>query len=468
MLYQMTDTPEPSPENMRDPILCYIRDRILTKGSVSAGQAQEFLHYIGLDAKNLRTMLELEEPYMPLTDQEYTWDQVCGKHAELDLNDYMKQGVSRIQKALGEKQEEVINRAADCIVQGLREKGDAAFACFMLEPEAENSLGRLLQQEKQTDYGFLIDINKNTFQQIKEKDESARRERPGIFGHRQEALDDLLETVDLFLSQRYEMYRYKAVETVCDQLTENFVSHAPVFPSGSCPPVWASVFEQMNLYSIFEREYLRSFLTDSFLTSDMLWEAAERCKALAAPPKPAEPEPEPAPMPAPEPVPVPEPVPAPEPVPVPEPVPEPEPAADWDWDDDWSVPQETVPQVPEAEEEKEAPGHAEERPDLSLLEEGVENQCIIIQNDQILLNVYDIMTPVDTSGMTLLQGMDKLKEMQREGLKPVFSRTYELRDQEDLLILLKNEAFVQQLKKSIEAVKQRRQTIEKLTEWLLS
>ena len=269
-----------SPESISKAILCYLRDAIAEKGGITEDEAVEFWHYLGLESKNLLFMLEIKNPYLPLSEKEYSWSQVYGRNKQLDISDYMKKCIFRMNNILEQKQEEIIGRALDCIMQGFREKNDAAFVCCMLDPQRENSLLYLLREGEEADYSFLEDMNRKTFARIKDMDETARNERGGFLGNRERALDDLLETVDQFLNQRYEIYRSRALKNIYSHLLEIITSFVPVFPDGLCPEKWQTVFEELNVYQLFEEIYLESFRIEDFLTSDLLEEAKNRCQAL--------------------------------------------------------------------------------------------------------------------------------------------------------------------------------------------
>ncbi len=396
-------------ERMGNAILQYVRDRVAEK-EMTRETAEEFFRYVGLDAKNLRTLLEVPQPFAALSDQAYSWEDVCGKNASIDLNTHMKETVSRIQHVMEEKKTEVRRRALDCILRGLRERGDAAFAARMMDPREPYGFCRMLEQEKQLDYAYLVEINKNTFHEIVDKDTRTRAERPGIFGHRREMLDDLLETVDLFLHQRYEMYRYKTVTEICEQLISDLSASWEDFPEGVFPEDCREIMDRMGVYAFFEGSFLETFRTRAFLTGEMIRQAEEQYAEIAGQFPPAA---------------------------------------------------EKIPQSAEAFSQ--AAEAVPPAPDLRLFAEGIEKTCIIVKKEQIILNIYGI-TEINREKLGPAELLALHRKLQQEGPRLLSSRTYVMDGGEDLRALLSDEIFVDTLKQSIAAVDRHRRIVKELAE----
>lgn len=172
------------------------------------------LRYIGVDNKNLRELLLMKDPFQTLSSQDYVWTDLYGKKASFHIEDYMKAEAAKMQEQLRKKSEDILKRFEKCFLSAFQKKGDADFVKRMLDADNPNGFYDLIEQEKKLDYRYLMDINKTTYQEIKEEDETARREKPGILGRRKECVDDLFYSVDNFLQQRYEIYRYREIEFI--------------------------------------------------------------------------------------------------------------------------------------------------------------------------------------------------------------------------------------------------------------
>lgn len=172
------------------------------------------LRYIGVDNKNLRELLLMKDPFQTLSSQDYVWTDLYGKKASFHIEDYMKAEAAKMQEQLRKKSEDILKRFEKCFLSAFQKKGDADFVKRMLDADNPNGFYDLIEQEKKLDYRYLMDINKTIYQEIKEEDETARREKPGILGRRKECVDDLFYSVDNFLQQRYEIYRYREIEFI--------------------------------------------------------------------------------------------------------------------------------------------------------------------------------------------------------------------------------------------------------------
>ena len=165
------------------------------------------LRYIGVDNKNLRELLLMKDPFQTLSSQDYVWTDLYGKKASFHIEDYMKAEAAKMQEQLRKKSEDILKRFEKCFLSAFQKKGDADFVKRMLDADNPNGFYDVIEREKKLD-------NKTTYQEIKEEDETARREKPRILGRRKECVDDLFYSVDNFLQQRYEIYRYREIEFI--------------------------------------------------------------------------------------------------------------------------------------------------------------------------------------------------------------------------------------------------------------
>lgn len=370
-------------------VLIYIGRQIKKHREENEKESLDFLKYFGLDSGNLRQMLALDEPFEPLSGQEYGWNDFYGKKADMNVEQYMRKEAALIKEKLDKKAEAVLKKFREYFVPALTQRGDAGFAARILDSTDKNSLYALLCREKELDYGYLMNMNKQTYDEIKDEEERACRERGGIFGHREESMDDLFASVDNFLQQRYEIYRYKTIENIYENILKILNQYNVHFPDGIVEPEFQDAFEHMNIYRKFSADFLKTLDPVHFLT-DISW---DELKAYLS--------------------------------------------------------------------EKYSAGR-----DISLIIEGIQNNCLVVKKKQAILSEYDIIGNVDYERLSLREKMELLRQLQQITKKPEKESCFEMQDERDFDSLLDNEKFMETLASSLRSVHANKEAVEKLQQLL--
>ena len=370
-------------------VLIYIGRQIKKHREENEKESLDFLKYFGLDSGNLRQMLALDEPFEPLSGQEYGWNDFYGKKADMNVEQYMRKEAALIKEKLDKKADTVLKKFREYFVPALTQRGDAGFAARILDSTDKNSLYALLCREKELDYGYLMNMNKQTYDEIKDEEERACRERGGIFGHREESMDDLFASVDNFLQQRYEIYRYKTIENIYENILKTLNQYNVHFPDGIVEPELQDAFEHMNIYRKFSADFLKTLDPVHFLT-DISW---DELKAYLS--------------------------------------------------------------------EKYSAGR-----DISLIIEGIQNNCLVVKKKQAILSEYDIIGNVDYERLSLREKMELLRQLQQIIKKPVKESCFEIQDERDFDSLLENEEFMETLASSLRSIHTNKETVEKLQQLL--
>ena len=370
-------------------VLIYIGRQIKKHREENEKESLDFLKYFGLDSGNLRQMLALDEPFEPLSGQEYGWNDFYGKKAVMNVEQYMRKEAALIKEKLDKKSDIVLKKFREYFVPTLTQKGNAAFAARMLDSTDNNSLYALLCREKELDYGYLMIMNKQTYDEIKDEEERAGRERGGIFGHREESMDDLFTSVDNFLQQRYEIYRYKTIENIYENILKILNQYKVHFPDGIVEPELQDAFEHMNIYRKFSVDFLKTLDPVHFL-ADISWDELKTYLF-----------------------------------------------------EKYSASQ-----------------------DISLIIEGIQNNCLVVKKKQAILSEYDIIGNVDYERLSLREKMELLRQLQQIIKKPVKESCFEIQDERDFDSLLENEEFMETLASSLRSIHTNKETVEKLQQLL--
>ena len=370
-------------------VLIYIGRQIKKHREENEKESLDFLKYFGLDSGNLRQMLALDEPFEPLSGQEYGWNDFYGKKADMNVEQYMRKEAALIKEKLDKKADTVLKKFREYFVPALTQRGDAGFAARILDSTDKNSLYALLCREKELDYGYLMNMNKQTYDEIKDEEERACRERGGIFGHREESMDDLFASVDNFLQQRYEIYRYKTIENIYENILKTLNQYNVHFPDGIVEPELQDAFEHMNIYRKFSADFLKTLDPVHFLT-DISWDELKTHLS-----------------------------------------------------------------------EKYSAGR-----DISLIIEGIQNNCLVVKKKQAILSEYDIIGNVDYERLSLREKMELLRQLQQIIKKPVKESCFEIQDERDFDSLLENEEFMETLASSLRSIHTNKETVEKLQQLL--
>lgn len=240
-------------------LTAYIGKKLRDREGGGEKETQDFLQYLGLDGSNLRRILALEAPFTALSGQGYRWNDLYGKKAVLDVEQYMRSEAFGIKERLKKKTEEILDKFDWYFGPALAEKGDVAFAVRELDRSNPDGLYSILSRERKQDYGYLMNINRQTYEEIIQEEEEAQKERAGIFGHREEKIDDIFSSVDSFLQQRYELYRYKAMESLYQEVLNRLKKYDVSFPEQDISPETEALFDQMDIYGAFSRDFLKTF-----------------------------------------------------------------------------------------------------------------------------------------------------------------------------------------------------------------
>lgn len=370
-------------------VLIYVGRQIKKHREENEKESLDFLKYFGLDSGNLRQMLALDEPFEPLSGQEYGWNDFYGKKAVMNVEQYMRKEAALIKEKLDKKADTVLKKFREYFVPALTQKGDAGFAARILDSTDKNSLYALLCREKELDYGYLMSMNKQTYDEIKDEEERAGQERGGIFGHREESMDDLFTSVDNFLQQRYEIYRYKTIENIYENILKTLNQYNVHFPDGIVEPELQDAFEHMNIYRKFSADFLKTLDPVHFLT-DISWDELKTHLS-----------------------------------------------------------------------EKYNAGR-----DISLIIEGIQNNCLVVKKKQAILSEYDIIGNIDYERLSLREKMELLRQLQQITKKPVKESCFEMQDERDFDSLLDNEKFMETLASSLRSVHANKEAVEKLQQLL--
>ena len=232
-------------------LTAYIGKKLRDREGGGEKETQDFLQHLGLDGSNLRRILALEAPFTALSGQGYRWNDLYGKKAVLDVEQYMRSEAFGIKERLKKKTEEILDKFDWYFGPALAEKGDVAFAVRELDRSNPDGLYSILSRERKQDYGYLMNINRQTYEEIIQEEEEAQKERAGIFGHREEKIDDIFSSVDSFLQQRYELYRYKAMESLYQEVLNRLKKYDVSFPEQDISPETEALFDQMDIYGAF-------------------------------------------------------------------------------------------------------------------------------------------------------------------------------------------------------------------------
>lgn len=254
----------PGEEKFREKLLIYIHRQVKKRKEPDAGEMRSFFRYLGLESDNLRGMLENPAPFEPLSGQDYTWGNIYGKNAVLNIFQYMKEKSDMIRSGLNEKKEEILDQIRQCLMRGFQERGDALFAALMLDRSNDTGLSAQVRREKARDYQYLIEMNRCTYEEIRIEDMNAAKEKAGIFGHREECIDDIFSSVDHFLQQRYEIYRYMEIESIYEEILSFLEPYECNFPEGEISERISRVFDEMKITERFGEIYLQTFDLSQF------------------------------------------------------------------------------------------------------------------------------------------------------------------------------------------------------------
>ncbi|MCD7949281.1 MAG: hypothetical protein LUG12_03325 [Erysipelotrichaceae bacterium] len=211
----------------------------LNQYNIAFNEIDEFMNYLGIDQKHLRENLSSEELYNDLFLGEYHWQDVFGRQPKIDLLKYLQECEQRIQNHFKNKQNTIIQRFVDVIDEVLKQYFNDYTYIYVLNPHNSYSLYQLILQMSHMNMQRLLNMNKETSESFKEKYEETKTSR-SLFSHKEEKFDDLLQTLDMLIAQRYEINRFKSMKAIYDQILaylkeiqisypqENYDYHIPI------------------------------------------------------------------------------------------------------------------------------------------------------------------------------------------------------------------------------------------------
>ncbi|MCD8029197.1 MAG: hypothetical protein LUF02_11210 [Erysipelotrichaceae bacterium] len=155
-----------------------------------------------------------------------------GKQPTIDLLKYLQESEEHIQSYFTNKQNTIVHRFVNVIDEVLRQYFNSYTYIYVLNPNNSFSLYHLISQISHINIQNLMNINKETIQSIKEKYESTKSSK-GLFSHKEEKLDDLLQTMDTLIAQRYEIYRFQSMKAIYNQILDYFKEIQMSYPQSA-------------------------------------------------------------------------------------------------------------------------------------------------------------------------------------------------------------------------------------------
>ncbi len=201
----------------------------LNEYHISFNDIEDFMTYLGIDQKHLRENLSYKNEYSHLSLEEYCWKDVFGKKSTIDLLKYLQESEEYIQKYFTSKQNTIINRFVNVIDEVLKQYFNSYTYIYVLNPNNNYSLYQLISQISQMNIQNLSNIYKETVQSFKDKYESTQSSK-GLFSHKEEKLDDLLQTSDTLIAQSYEIHRFQSMKTIYNQILEYLKNIQMAYP----------------------------------------------------------------------------------------------------------------------------------------------------------------------------------------------------------------------------------------------
>jgi len=179
-----------------------------------AQESREFLTHLGLTSDNLRQMLSVENGLISIADKNYTWNDLYGKTPVLNVLQYLREYVTVIQTELEEKKRNILCQVEEYLVPEIKRQPDKETIKMLLDHDSKESLVYVLECEmKQQDCMHLEEIHEQTYGLLQEEEMAASTARP-FFGHREEKVANLMESMDNYIRQRYEIIRYQAMSAI--------------------------------------------------------------------------------------------------------------------------------------------------------------------------------------------------------------------------------------------------------------
>ncbi len=201
----------------------------LNQYHVDFNEIDDFMNYLGIDQKHLRENLGSEQLYNDLFLGEYHWQDIFGNQSKIDLLKYIQESEERIQNHFNVRQNTIIQRFKDVIDEVLKQYFNDYTYIYVLNPHNAYSLYQLISQMSHINMQKLLDMNKKTSESFKQKYEETKNSR-SIFSHKEEKTDDLLQTLDMLIAQRYEINRFKSMKSIYDQILSYLLDIQIIYP----------------------------------------------------------------------------------------------------------------------------------------------------------------------------------------------------------------------------------------------
>lgn len=189
----------------------------LNQYHVAFDEIEDFMAYLGIDQRQLRENLSYDNLYDNLSLKAFEWKDIFGKEPQVDLLKYLQESEKNIQSYFTNKQNTIITRFKEMIDDELKKYFDKYTYIYVLNPHNAYSLYQLISQISHINIQKLLTINNETSESFKEKYHETKASH-SIFSHKEEKLDDLLQTLDMLISQRYEIHRFKAMKSIYNQI----------------------------------------------------------------------------------------------------------------------------------------------------------------------------------------------------------------------------------------------------------
>jgi hypothetical protein len=247
----------PTPVEIEKYIQSYIKQNLdNSMNNIDENEVDDFINYFGIDQNHLRNNLHNEHIISNISLQEYVWNDVFGKNPKINIKQYLKMNTKRIVDYFENKQNDILIKVKQYLLNELKANGNS-FYLYCLDDKNDKGLYQFIKKEKEIDLQYLNNINKKTYKDIKEK-YSIAKSAHGLFSNKGEKLDDLFQSIDMFLSQRYEICRYEAMKYIYEETLEYLQSvrvnidfiYTPI------PLDMKEVLDSSQIFQLFIEKYI--------------------------------------------------------------------------------------------------------------------------------------------------------------------------------------------------------------------
>ena len=186
-----------------------------------AQESRDFLVHLGLNSDNLRQMLNVEKGLVSVSEKNYTWNDLYGKTPVLHVLQYLREYVSVMQTELEEKKQSILHQVHEYLIPEIQRQPEKETIKVFLEHDSKESLVYVLECEmREQDCSYLEELHERTYGILQEEEMTASA-APRFFGHREEKVASLLESMDNYIRQRYEIIRYQAMTAIYKSVVQD-------------------------------------------------------------------------------------------------------------------------------------------------------------------------------------------------------------------------------------------------------